>query len=242
MKSDGRRRARRALHAGDAADARVRQPPARRARRRRHEHHRRRSGERARHLGRELPRQERHRRRRARVRADARPRPAHRRRHGRPRRAASGTRSEYGKARGLFGRTLGVLGTGTIGREVIERAQRVRDACRRVEPQPDCRRRPRSSSITLMRQPDGGRGGRRHPHRAPRARAGDARPRRRRRVRLDEAGRASSSTRRGPRSSTRRRSSARSRSAASAPGSTSSPRSPRAAPATSMRPSSSCPA
>ena len=32
-------------------------------------------------------------------------------------------KKEYGKARGLFGRTLGVLGTGTIGREVIARAQ-----------------------------------------------------------------------------------------------------------------------
>lgn len=32
-------------------------------------------------------------------------------------------KKEYGKARGLFGRTLGVLGTGTIGREVIARAR-----------------------------------------------------------------------------------------------------------------------
>jgi D-3-phosphoglycerate dehydrogenase len=32
-------------------------------------------------------------------------------------------KSEYSKARGLFGRTLGVLGTGMIGREVIRRAQ-----------------------------------------------------------------------------------------------------------------------
>ncbi len=31
-------------------------------------------------------------------------------------------KKEYGKARGLFGRTLGVLGTGTIGREVVARA------------------------------------------------------------------------------------------------------------------------
>jgi D-3-phosphoglycerate dehydrogenase / 2-oxoglutarate reductase len=32
-------------------------------------------------------------------------------------------KKEYGKARGLFGRTLGVLGTGTIGAEVIARAR-----------------------------------------------------------------------------------------------------------------------
>jgi D-3-phosphoglycerate dehydrogenase len=32
-------------------------------------------------------------------------------------------KKEYGKARGLFGRTLGVLGTGTIGCEVIARAR-----------------------------------------------------------------------------------------------------------------------
>ena len=32
-------------------------------------------------------------------------------------------KKEYGKARGLFGRTLGILGTGTIGREMIARAK-----------------------------------------------------------------------------------------------------------------------
>lgn len=32
-------------------------------------------------------------------------------------------KKEYGKARGLFGRTLGILGTGTIGAEVIARAR-----------------------------------------------------------------------------------------------------------------------
>jgi D-3-phosphoglycerate dehydrogenase len=32
-------------------------------------------------------------------------------------------KKEYGKARGLFGRTLGILGTGTIGSEVVARAR-----------------------------------------------------------------------------------------------------------------------
>jgi len=38
-------------------------------------------------------------------------------------RAGRWNKKEYGKARGLYGRTLGVLGTGTIGREVIARAR-----------------------------------------------------------------------------------------------------------------------
>lgn len=38
-------------------------------------------------------------------------------------RAGKWNKKEYGKARGLFGRTLGVLGTGTIGCEVISRAR-----------------------------------------------------------------------------------------------------------------------
>ncbi len=37
-------------------------------------------------------------------------------------RAGTWNKKEYSKARGLFGRTLGVLGTGMIGREVIRRA------------------------------------------------------------------------------------------------------------------------
>lgn len=38
-------------------------------------------------------------------------------------RAGTWNKKEYSKARGLYGRTLGVLGTGMIGREVIKRAQ-----------------------------------------------------------------------------------------------------------------------
>lgn len=38
-------------------------------------------------------------------------------------RSGKWNKKEYGKARGLFGRTLGVLGTGTIGREVIRRGR-----------------------------------------------------------------------------------------------------------------------
>ena len=38
-------------------------------------------------------------------------------------RAGRWNKKEYGKARGLYGRTLGVLGMGTIAREVIERAR-----------------------------------------------------------------------------------------------------------------------
>jgi D-3-phosphoglycerate dehydrogenase len=38
-------------------------------------------------------------------------------------RAGKWNKKEYGKARGLFGRTLGVIGLGTIGRELAHRAQ-----------------------------------------------------------------------------------------------------------------------
>jgi D-3-phosphoglycerate dehydrogenase len=38
-------------------------------------------------------------------------------------RASEWNKKEYGKARGLYGRTLGVLGLGTIAREVVTRAQ-----------------------------------------------------------------------------------------------------------------------
>ena len=43
-------------------------------------------------------------------------------------------KKEYSKARGLFGRTIGLLGYGAIGQEVATRALAVRDARRGVEP------------------------------------------------------------------------------------------------------------
>ena len=76
----------------------------------------------ARHLRLELSRQERDRRRRAGVRADpgARsPRPRQRRRAAR---RARGTRRSTRRRSGLYGRTLGLLGVGSIGQEMIRRA------------------------------------------------------------------------------------------------------------------------
>ena len=48
-------------------------------------------------------------------------------------------KSGFSKARGLFGRTLGLIGLGQIGREVALRARSLRPARRGVEPQPDRR-------------------------------------------------------------------------------------------------------
>ena len=56
-------------------------------------------------------------------------------------RAGKWNKKEYSKARGLFGRTLGVLGAGTIGREVIAPRAGVRHARRRVEPRSSTQRR-----------------------------------------------------------------------------------------------------
>ena len=49
-------------------------------------------------------------------------------------RAGTWNKKEYSKARGLFGRTLGLLGYGNIGQEMARRAHALRHADRRLEP------------------------------------------------------------------------------------------------------------
>ena len=49
-------------------------------------------------------------------------------------RAGTWNKKEYSKARGLHGRTLGLLGFGNIGQEVAARATRLRHAGRGLEP------------------------------------------------------------------------------------------------------------
>ena len=80
------------------------------------------------------PGQERDCGRRADVRADARARPPRARQRRGAARRHGGTRRSISKARGLFGRTLGLLGYGSIGQEVARRAHGVRHAGRRLEP------------------------------------------------------------------------------------------------------------
>ncbi len=105
-----------ALKAGTALDAGD-------PRRRRHRHHRCRCRLGSRRLRLQLSRQELDRRRRAGARTVALDATA-----ASPIRppisgAASGNKGEYSKARGLYGRTLGIVGLGQIGREVAARAR-----------------------------------------------------------------------------------------------------------------------
>ena len=92
-----------------------------------------------------------HRGRRAGDRAPPGLRPAHPRPGGRPPRRASGHKGEYSRARGLHGRTLGIVGLGQIGREIASRARGVRHAGRRLVAEPDARRRRRDSASSTAR-------------------------------------------------------------------------------------------
>ena len=59
-------------------------------------------------------------------------------------------KKEYGKARGLFGRTLGLIGVGRIGREMIPRARAFGMPVVGVEPLPD--RRERAAQLGVERK------------------------------------------------------------------------------------------
>ena len=98
-------------------------------------------------------------------------------------RAGTWNKKEYSKARGLHGRTLGLLGFGNIGQEVAVRAARVRDAGRGLEPA--LRQRPRRTragggafGIAVVDAPEEAVAGRRRRERAPRAGQGHPRIRR----------------------------------------------------------------
>ena len=101
-------------------------------------------------------------------------------------RAGTWNKKEYSKARGLLGRTLGLIGFGNIGQEVARRARGVRDAGRGLEPALRARIPASASAWRSVRYRDrrlgrGSRGGGRRRERAPRALEGHARLRQRRR-------------------------------------------------------------
>ena len=130
---DRRRRARRALDAGDRADDGRGPAGADRPRRRRLQHDRRQGGEQARHLRVELPGQELAGGGRAGLRPDPRARPAHPRQRRGPRCAASGTRRNTRRRRGSTAPTLGILGFGKIGQELAQARDGVRHEPRDLE-------------------------------------------------------------------------------------------------------------
>ena len=123
----------------------------RRARRRRLQHHRRGGGLAPRHLRLQLSRQELHRRRRAGLRAASSRWTAASPITSPTSAQASGTRRNSRKARGLFGRTLGLVGFGHIGHEDDPARPRLRHAGRRLEPQPTTERAALSASSAWRR-------------------------------------------------------------------------------------------
>ena len=108
-------------------------------RRRRHRHHRRRSRVEPRRLRLQLSRQELDRGGRAGAGTAARLRPAHPRPGGRPAAGQVEQGASTPRRGGLYGRTLGIVGLGQIGREVAVAGPRVRDAGRRLVAQPHAR-------------------------------------------------------------------------------------------------------
>ena len=105
-------------------------------------------------------------------------------------RAGKWNKKEFSNARGLFGRTIGLLGYGNIGQEMAKRRARLRHADRGLEPavrdRPGTRRRP-AGADAAGRLAAGRRGSLRRAQRPPRAQPGHRRAGQRRHLRAIEA-------------------------------------------------------